>query len=441
MLPIIAIVGRPNVGKSTLFNRLTKSRQALVADTPGVTRDRLYGEGEVEGNAFIVIDTAGLGDAEEKIDELVVKQSWAAIREADAVLFVTDGRAGVTPKDHQLVTDLRKAAKTVYLVVNKTEGLDSELATSEFYQLGLGEPYPISSAHGTGVSELIHTVFKNFPKKEVSDVNPDIENGIQVAIIGKPNVGKSTLINRMLGEERVIVYDMPGTTRDSIYIPFERQGQKYTLIDTAGVRRRSKIDDAIEKFSVIKSLQAITVAQVVIMVIDGSEGLTDQDMRLLGFILEAGKALIIAINKWDGLTPYQRERNKEELDRRLAFVDFAKIYFISALHGTSVGDLFPAIQQAYESATCKLTTHELTTILQAAVYAHQPPAIHGRMIKLRYAHPGGHNPPVIVIHGKQTQHLPNSYLRYLGNFFRDKLKLVGTPVKIAVKSDNNPYDK
>ncbi len=440
MLPIIAIVGRPNVGKSTLFNRLTQSRQALVADTPGVTRDRLYGEGQIDGETFIVIDTAGLGHGEEKIDQLVVKQSWAAIREADAVLFVTDVRAGVTAKDHDLVSELRSAAKTVYLVVNKCEGLDPEIACNEFYQLGFGEPHAISSAHGTGVTELMREILKNLPQSENKN-ETEINNGIQVAIVGKPNVGKSTLINRMLGEERVIVYDMPGTTRDSIFIPFERQGQKYTLIDTAGVRRRSKIEDVVEKFSVVKTLQAIAAAQVVVMVLDAREGVTDQDLRLLGFILEAGKALVIAINKWDGLTLDQRERNKQELDRRLTFVDFAKIYFISALHGTSVGDLFPAIQQAYESATRKLTTHELTTILQAAVYGHQPPAVHGRAIKLRYAHPGGHNPPVIVIHGKQTQHLPNSYLRYLANFFREKLKLVGTPVKIAVKSDANPYDE
>lgn len=438
MLPVIAIVGRPNVGKSTLFNCLTKSRAALVADVPGLTRDRLYGQGHLGDRAYIVIDTGGLGEETEDVHTLMAGQTRQAIVEADQIIFVVDGRAGLTAADQTIAESLRITGKKIFLAVNKIDGLDINVVQSDFFALGLGEPIPIAAAHGRGVDKLIQHVMRDIPPAE-----PEIsaQRGIRLAVAGRPNVGKSTLINRMLGEERVVVFDEPGTTRDSIAIPFERRGQDYILIDTAGVRRRRSVEEGIEKFSVIKTLQAIESAHVVIMVLDARAGVSDQDLHLLGFILDAGKAMVIAVNKWDGLEVEQREWLQRELERRLAFVDFAEIKFISALHGTGVGELFPLVDQAYDSATRKLSTPILTRLLEDAVFAHQPPLVQGRRIKLRYAHAGGHNPPLIIIHGKQTRALPGSYQRYLASAFRKALNLVGTPIRIEFKDSENPYVK
>lgn len=438
MLPVLAIVGRPNVGKSTLFNRLTKSRDALVVDMPGVTRDRQYGQGKLGPKPYIVIDTGGIGEGEEGIDSAMSEQSRLAMQEADVILFVVDGRGGETSADQQITQFLRQLEKPIFLVVNKTDGIDPDVAVSDFYRLGLGEPFPIAAAHGRGVSGLMEDVCHDFPEQaEVAE--QEKEQGIKVAIIGKPNVGKSTLVNRMLGEERVIVYDHAGTTRDSIEIPLERHGKKYTIIDTAGIRRRGKINETVEKFSVVKALQAIENANVVLYVIDARENISDQDLSLLGFILDAGRSLVIAINKWDGLNHEQRTDIKEEVDRRLAFVSFAKLHYISALHGTGVGDLFDFIEEAYRSATQEHSTSALTKLLETAVEENPPPLSGGRRIKLRYANPGGRNPPIIVIHGNQTGRLPKAYQRYLMNYFRKALKLVGTPLRLVFKTSDNPY--
>lgn len=437
MLPVIAIVGRPNVGKSTLFNCLTSSRAALVSDLPGMTRDRQYGEGDLAGQRFIVIDTGGLTQSKDDLDILTKEQSLLAVQEADKVLFVVDARAGVTTVDQLIAKQLRSLNKEIYLVANKTEGLDPAIAIADLYQLGLGEPFPIAAAHNSGVSELVNTLFAGDSLS--STEAEDNQEGIKLAFIGRPNVGKSTLTNRMLGEERVIVFDRPGTTRDSIFIPLERQGIRYTLIDTAGLRRRGKIFEAVEKFSVVKTLQAIQAANVILFVMDAHEGVTEQDLKLLGFVLDSGKALVIAMNKWDGLSIDERDHAKMSIDRRLNFVPFARVHYISALHGSGVGNLFASINEAYASATKKLATPQLTKILQQAVASHSPPLIQGRRIKLSYAHAGGHNPPLIVIHGNQVKSLPASYIRYLANTFQSNLKLVGTPVQIELKSGENPY--
>ncbi len=436
MKPVIALVGRPNVGKSTLFNCLTRSRDALVADQPGLTRDRKYGEGKIGEKPYIVIDTGGLSGDEQGLDELMAGQVWQAVQEATAVLFLVDAQEGLNAADQEIGRRLRQSNKTMYLVVNKIDGTNPEIAKAEFHTLGLGEPYGITASHGRGVAALMDEVLQDFP--QASEEEPE-HPGIKIAIVGKPNVGKSTLVNRILGEERVLTYDMPGTTRDSIFIPFERYGKHYTLIDTAGVRRRSRIDDKLEKFSVIKALQAIEEADVVVLVIDAQQGITDQDAHLLGFVLDVGRALIIAVNKWDGLDPDQRQRVKQELDRRLQFVDFAEIRFISALHGTGVGELYAPIEVAYEAAYKNLPTPQLTKILENAVSGHQPQMVRGRRIKLRYAHQGGKNPPIIVIHGNQVDQVPGHYKRYLMKFFRDSLKLYGTPVRLEFKSGANPF--
>lgn len=436
-LPVIAIVGRPNVGKSTLFNCLTKSRDALVADFPGLTRDRQYGQGKVGDRPYIIVDTGGMGDEETAVDSLMVQQAQQAILEADHILFLVDARAGLTAADQNIAESLRKLNKSVTLVINKAEGLSSAIASSEFYRLGLGEPEVISATHKHNIDELMATVLEKFPQAETEAIEKKL--GIKIAIVGRPNVGKSTLVNRMLGEERVVVFDEPGTTRDSIAIPYERHGKHYVLIDTAGVRRKRSVGEGIEKFSVIKTLQAIESANVVVMIINAKEGVTEQDLHLLGFVLEAGKSLVIAVNKWDGLDQDQRDMVKMGLDRRLVFVDFAKTKFISALHGTGVGELYPLIEEAYAAATQELITSELTRLLEKAVATHQPPLVSGRRVKLRYAHAGGHNPPTIIIHGKQTSKLPGSYRRFLESFYRKALRMVGTPIRIEFRDAINPY--
>lgn len=436
MIPVIALVGRPNVGKSTLFNRITKTQDALVADFPGLTRDRQYGEAQFENKAFIVVDTGGIGVDDIEVDTLMSRQSTIALQEADAVLFIVDGRSGLTGIDEQVATQLRRLGKKIHLVINKTEGLDDDIVSSDFQSLGLVDIHCISSSHGSGIASLLEDVLSPF-SAYLEDVVP--EEAIKIAFAGRPNVGKSTLINRILGEERVVVYDMPGTTRDSISIPFERDEQKYILIDTAGVRRKARIDEKIEKFSVIKTLQAIKESHVCLQVLDGTEGITDQDMNLLGFIIESGKALVIAINKWDGLDDEHKEWIKNELERKLQFATFAKIRFISALHGSGVGTLFKDIKEAYASATQSFSTPRLTRLLQDISTKHTPPCVNGRRIKLRYAHLGGHNPPVIVIHGNQLHALPESYKRYLNNEFIKHLGLVGTPLKIEFRGGDNPF--
>ncbi|TBU98844.1 ribosome biogenesis GTPase Der [Stutzerimonas kirkiae] len=458
MVPVIALVGRPNVGKSTLFNRLTKSRDAIVAEYAGLTRDRQYGEAKWQGQSYIVIDTGGLSGDEEGIDAKMAEQSLQAIEEADAVLFMVDARAGLTAADQMIAEHLRKRNKRSFLVANKVDTIDPDLARAEFSPLGLGDASPIAAAHGRGISQLLQDVLGVFkqpepepePEEGAADETeeqalaripgPSEKDGIKIAIIGRPNVGKSTLVNRMLGEERVIVYDQAGTTRDSIYIPFERDEEKYTLIDTAGVRRRGKIFEAVEKFSVVKTLQAIQDANVVIFVMDAREGVVEHDLNLLGFVLETGRSLVIALNKWDGMEPGERDYVKTELERRLFFVDYADIHFISAKHGTGVGHLYKSVQSAFRSAITRWPTSRLTQILEDAVREHQPPMVSGRRIKLRYAHLGGANPPLIVIHGNQVDAVPKSYSRYLENTYRRVLKLVGTPIRIEYKGGENPYE-
>ncbi|KTD52442.1 GTP-binding protein EngA [Legionella rubrilucens] len=437
MIPVIALVGRPNVGKSTLFNRLTRTQDALVADFPGLTRDRQYGEAVYENKPFIVIDTGGVGVEDQAVDELMSRQSEIALDEANIVLFLVDARAGLTGIDEQIALQLRKINKPVFLVVNKSDGLDEEIASAEFQSLGFNQLHAISAAHGRGMHSLLRAMTHDFaPASEDEDTG---EKGIKIAFVGRPNVGKSTLVNRILGEERVVVYDMPGTTRDSIAIPFVRDEKNYILIDTAGVRRRSRVDEKIEKFSIIKTLQSIRESHVCLMLLDAREGLTEQDMHLLGFIVESGKALVIVVNKWDGLEDSHKEHVKDELARRLHFVQFAKTRFISALHGSGVGLLFNDIEQAYRSAMQGLSTPKLTRLLQDLVAQHNPPLVSGRRIKLRYAHAGGHNPPIIVIHGNQLDALPDSYKRYLTNAFIQHLDLVGTPLKLEFRGSENPF--
>lgn len=448
MKPVIALVGRPNVGKSTLFNRLTKSREAIVANFPGLTRDRKYGEGVIEEQSFIAIDTGGISGDEQGIDLEMASQSLQAIEEAHICLFMVDAKDGLLPDDHRILDYLRKREKHTYLVANKIDGLDPDIALADFYSLGFSEVHPITATQGRGVKSLLLGVLEEFAaiaEKEKSEGDFDLEDeavtGIKIAIAGRPNVGKSTLVNRMLGEERVVVYDQPGTTRDSIYIPFERRDKRYTLIDTAGIRKRGKTRETIEKFSVVKSLQSIQDANVVVLVVDARTGIVEQDLHLLGYVIDTGRALVIALNKWDGMDQEGKEKIKSDIQRRFTFVNFAKIHFISALHGTGVGDIYPSIHRAYESARKTLTTNVLTQILQDAVTDHAPPIINGRRIKLRYAHAGGQNPPIIVIHGKQTDKVPGNYTRYLEKTFRKVLKLEGTPVKIELRSGDNPFVK
>ena len=439
MLPVIALIGRPNVGKSTLFNRLTRSRDALVADYPGLTRDRQYGFGRLGPIPYLVIDTGGVAGGEAGIDEMTVEQTIRALREADVAIIMVDGRGGLTAADEHVAALARKHARKTRLAVNKAEGLDPAVASSEFYGLGLGEPVAVSAAHGDRIGALMDDVLSDFSADAPDDEVDDEDKALRIAVVGRPNVGKSTLANRLLGEERLVVYDQPGTTRDSVAVPFERNDRHYLLIDTAGIRRKSRVHEAIEKFSIIKALQAIEQAQVVIAVLDAQDGITEQDVSLLGLVLERGRALVVVTNKWDGLSAYERKRIRDELDRRLPFLDFAERITISALHGTAVGDLLPAVERAYRAATRDLSTTELTQELEAAVMAHPPPLVRGRRIRLRYAHQGGRNPPVIVIHGNQTDKLPEAYRRYLINRFRKAFKLKGTPVRLSFKTSKNPF--
>jgi GTP-binding protein len=425
------------VGKSTLFNYLTRSRDALVADFSGLTRDRQYGRVKLGDRPCLVVDTGGIADDAEGIDSVARKQVQIALEEADVVFFMVDAREGLSASDKVIADTLRKLSKPVILVTNKTDGIDASVAVSDFYALALGEPMKIAASHGRGIPELLEKVSELLPPEQ-GEVE-EAQSGIGIAVVGRPNVGKSTLVNRLLGEERVIVYDQPGTTRDSIYIPFERNGKKFTLIDTAGMRRRSKIAETIEKFSVIKSLQAIEKANVVIYLIDAREGVTDQDAHLLGLVLEAGRALIIGLNKWDGISPEQKETIRRQLDVKLSFLDFAEKHPISALHGSGVGKMFDVVQELYSAAMLDMSTPVLTRILKEAITAHQPPIVNGRRIKLKYAHQGGRNPPIVVIHGVQTDALPESYKRYLMNYYRDKMDLVGTPIRLVFKSAANPF--
>ena len=440
MIPVFALVGRPNVGKSTLFNRLTKTRDALVANYPGLTRDRKYGEGSMLGKRFMLIDTGGITGTEEGIDSIMAEQSMLAIQEADAVMLIVDSRIGLTPLDSHLAEYLREKECVVYLVANKIDGVNPDIASAEFFELGLKNIYPTTATHGRGVKNLMESVLESFPESNQKDEDVRQEKGIKIAIVGRPNVGKSTLVNRILGEDRVIVFDEPGTTRDSVYIEYQREDTKYTLIDTAGIRKRKNVSLTVEKFSIVKTLQSIDDANVVVFLVDAQEGLVDQDMHLMGTIVDAGRALVIAINKWDGLNDYSKDRVKVQLDRRLHFVKFADLHYISALHGTGVGNLYKSIESSYASAIDKLSTNKLTLILQDAVIHHQPPLVRGRRIKLRYAHAGGKNPPIIVIHGNQLDEIPSHYSRYLEKTFCRALDLHGTPVKIEYRSSENPYE-
>jgi GTPase len=437
MLPVIALVGRPNVGKSTLFNVLTGTRDAIVADIPGLTRDRQYGFGRVGPIPYVVIDTGGLVENPTGIETQMREQTEQAVQEADRLVFLADVRDGLTPADHFVLRELRRSGKPVTLALNKGEGLDLDFVAGDFHTLGLGEPVLISAAHGQGCEELMDRVLAGLePEPAAADPNT---GAIRIAIIGRPNVGKSTLVNRLLGQERVIASDVPGTTRDSILVPFRRDDRDFVLIDTAGVRRRSKVEGVIERASVAKTLQAIDEAHVVVMVLDAHDNIAEQDASVLGIALERGRALIIAINKWDGIPLDQRETIHRQLALKLDFVPFAPLHFISARHGTGVGEVVQSVVRAYEAAMREMPTRELTRTLEQALTVHQPPLVRGRRIKLRYAHQGGRNPPRIVIHGNQTDSVPDAYTRYLANVYRKKYDLFATPVVVEYRTDKNPY--
>jgi GTPase len=438
MLPVVALVGRPNVGKSTLFNALTGTRDALVADVPGLTRDRKYGYGRADARRFIVVDTGGLVESPQGVQELMARQTRRAIADADRVVFLVDGRGGLAPADRFVADVLRRSGKPVIVAVNKCEGLDPALATAEFHALGLGEPAALSAAHREGVDALVERALDGIPQ---TSPEPDAEAGrpVRVCVVGRPNVGKSTLINRLLGEERLVTFDEPGTTRDAVEVPFERDGQAYVLIDTAGVRRRSRVDEGLEKWSVIKTLQAIDESHVVIGIVDARESVAEQDATLFGMVADRGRALAIAVNKWDHVAPGQREAIRAQLSLRLRFLDFAPLHFISALHGSGVGELMDSVRKAHAAAMREMPTPELTRVLEAAIRQHQPPLVRGRRIRLRYAHQGGRNPPVIVVHGAQAERTPEDYRRYLANCFREAFRLAGTPVRVDFRSEQNPF--
>jgi GTP-binding protein len=439
--PVIAVVGRPNVGKSTLFNRMTKSRDAIVADFAGLTRDRHYGDGRSGDHEFIVVDTGGFEpESTTGIVREMAKQTRQAVAEADAVIFVVDVRSGVSGQDHDIAKFLRAAGKKVVLAVNKAEGMSESPLLAEFWELGLGEPIPISAAHGQGIRSLTDAALADFVFDEDDDAEPDEGAPIRLAVAGRPNVGKSTLINTWLGEERLVAFDQPGTTRDAISVPFERNGQKFQLIDTAGLRRKGKVFEAIEKFSVVKTLQAIADANVVLLLLDATQGVTDQDAHIAGYILESGRAVVLAVNKWDAVDDYQKETLQRSIEHRLAFLKFAPVLHISAIKRQGLVPVWKAIADAHASATCKMPTPVLTRLLQEAV-EHQAPKRAGAFRpKLRYAHQGGMNPPLIVIHGNSLDHVTEAYKRFLEGRFRAHFKLTGTPMRIELRSGRNPYD-
>lgn len=439
MLPTIVLVGRPNVGKSTLFNRMTKSRDALVADLPGLTRDRHYGRGIGGSKPHLVVDTGGFEPRSDSgIMQAMARQTLLAIDEADVIIFLVDGRQGLTPQDKEIADRLRKSTCPVLLAVNKTEGMQRAIVSAEFHELGLGDPLAISSAHGEGVRDLVELALETFPEPEPEEIL-NSERTPKVAIVGRPNVGKSTLVNALLGEERVIAFDQPGTTRDSIEIDLERNGKHYLLVDTAGVRKRGKVFETIEKFSVVKTMQAIEEANVAILVVDAQDGVTEQDAHVAAYILESGRALVVAINKWDGLEDDKRDWIKREIDRKLQFLDFAKFHYISALRKKGLPELFVSVDEAFKAAMAKLSTPQLTRALIDATTQHQPPISRGIRPKLRYAHQGGSNPPIVVIHGNHVDGVKDSYVRFLEGMFRKVFQLFGTPLRVQFKQGDNPF--
>lgn len=466
MKPTIALVGRPNVGKSTLFNKLTRTQDALVADLPGLTRDRQYGDGKVGGWPYLLVDTGGLSGAPDTLDAAMADQTLSAVREADLVVFLVDGRAGLVSVDEEIAVILRRQANHVVLCVNKIDGVGEDKAQLEFHQLGFETIVPIAASHNRGIHSLIDELADYFeiPQQQriepsrkrrsrkqsatepSGQASPEEQDQIakrgetRITFVGRPNVGKSTLINRLLGEDRVIAYDQPGTTRDSVSVPFERAGKQYTLIDTAGVRRRGKVSEKVEIFSIIKTMQSIDRSNVCVMMLDGVDGITEQDLSLLSYIIDKGRALVVTVNKWDSLNSEQRQAVRENLERRVEFLKFTRIHFISALQGSGVNDVFKSINRAYASAFVDLSTPRLTRMLDVVTAQHQPPMVNGRRIKLRYAHQGGQNPPIIVIHGKQALKVPKSYQRYLVNYFTKVLRLFGTPLRIEFRQDDNPFE-
>ena len=440
MLPLVALVGRPNVGKSTLFNALTRTRDALVHDAPGVTRDRNYGVCRLdETRPFVLVDTGGIAGNEEGLAGATARQSRAAAEEADLVLFVVDGREGASALDDEILAWLRKVSTPVYLVVNKVDGIDAQQARNDFARYGFKDVFGVSSAHRQGLDELLAKVLAALPEDGDAQVLDNDPERVRIAFVGRPNVGKSTLVNRILGEERMIASDVPGTTRESIAVDLERDGRKYRLVDTAGIRRKSKVDEAVEKFSIVKTLQAIEQCQVAVIMLDATEGVTEQDASVLGAVLDAGRALVIAVNKWDGQSDYQRQQTESLLARKLSFVDWAEAVRISALHGSGLRELFKAVHRAHSSATRQFSTAEVTRALETAIESHPPPVVRGHAAKLRFAHPGGENPPTFVVHGNRLRTLAESYRRYLENYFRKRFKLVGTPVRFVFKEGENPY--
>jgi len=441
MLALVALIGRPNVGKSTLFNALTRSRDALVHDEPGVTRDRHYGVcRSIENKPFAVVDTGGLTEHSEGIAGATTQQAMAAAEEAQVLVFVVDARAGLLGPDQAILTDLRRSGKPVILAVNKVDGLDSDIVLAAFSGCGIATMIALSAAHRSGIDELLEAIDVHLPEPEpLVDSSEQPPGVMRIAVVGRPNVGKSTLINRILGEDRLIASDVPGTTRDAIAVDILRDGHHYQLVDTAGIRRKGRVELAVEKFSIIKTLQAIDACQVAIVLIDASEGVTEQDATVLGYVLDAGRAFVIAANKWDGLSGYQRSQTQDMLSRKLTFVEWSETIFISALHGSGLGELFKALHRAHVSATRTFSTSEVTRALEMAYQANPPPVVRGHAPKMRFAHPGGSNPPTFIVHGSRLKTLPEHYRRYLENFFRKRFKLVGTPIKFEFREGENPY--